>query len=598
MWAEMSPPPPDRLARWLCHPRFFKAVLLLALVISAPTIAIGFYADDYVLLSYLARRIPGSPPWYDLYNFFDGDALRTQANLVSGFPWWTDPGLKLHLVRPLASALFTLEHAVFGHAPLGYHLVSIALYVALVAAAGRLFLRVLPGATGALALFLFAVCDNHLHPVGWIACQHLLLAALPAVLGLLAYLRYREEGWRPGRYLGPLGLGVGLLGGEAALGGAAYWIAYQLAGPVPPGRAAGLRARAAAALPALGLLAYFAAYKVVGGGAANTGGYVDPLASPLRFAAAAAERLPVLLGDALVSMPADLTSALPSGPFVAVGLAAVAGLALLYRACLPAIPERERAALRWLVPGALLALVTSLGGFPGSRLLLLPSLGIAPLLAVVILRGLRRGPSPARAAWPRRAGAGLLAAAHVAIAPLLFLAATASSADIARKLEGVARAAELGAPPRERAFIAAASDPMVTIYPQAILGLESPDALPCWSALSMARASHRLTRTGPSSFTLEPLGRTMLTGAFETLYRAPSAPIPRGYQVTQCGATIRVAEVEDGKPSRLEVDLGAPLEDPGLALLSWRDGRLRRMALPAIGEAVELPWSPGPIGLL
>ncbi|WP_433937435.1 hypothetical protein AB3662_22655 [Sorangium cellulosum] len=588
---------PDRAERWLCHPRFFKAVLLVALALAAPTVAIAFYSDDYIFLCYLEGLIPGSPPWYDLYNFFSGDPRATQARIaLGGMPWWADPELKLHLVRPLTSALITLERAVFGHAPLGYHLVSIALYVALVAAAGGLFFRVLPRATAALALLIFAVNESHMNTAGWISCQHLLLAALPVVLGLLAHLRYREEGWRPGRYLGPLGLGIGLLGGEAALGGAAYWVAYQLLGPAPEGRAAGWRARAASALPAVGLLAYFAAYKAFGGGAANTGGYVDPLATPLRFATAAAERVPILIGNAIAAVPADLSNALPPAPFVALGLASAAGVALLYRACLPAVPERERAALRWLVPGALLALFTTLGGFPGARLLLLPNLGIAPLLAVLVLHGLRRGASPGLASAGRRAGAGLLAVVHVVIAPILFVAGTRASADMARKIEDVARTAEIGAPPRKRVFLAASSDPMASMYPPTIIALESPDAMSCWSMLSMAKAPHRLTRTGPSSFTLAPIGRTMLTGAFEALYRAPSAPIRAGFQVAQCGATIRVAEVEDGRPARIEVDLGAPLEDPGLVLLAWRDGKLRRVAPPAIGEAVELPWSPGPIG--
>ncbi|WP_437321822.1 hypothetical protein [Sorangium sp. So ce385] len=593
----MEPAPPHRFERWLCHPRFFGAVLLLALALAAFTVIVGFYSDDYILLCYLAELIPGSPPWYDLYNFISGDPQKTQASIaLTAIPWWTDPELRLHLVRPLTSALITLERAVFGHAPLGYHLVSIALYIAVVAAAGRLFLRVLPRATAALALLIFAVSASHMQPAGWISCQHFLLTALPVVLGLLAYLRYRDEGWQPGRYLGPLGLGIGLLGGEAALGGAAYWVAYQLAGPVPPGRAAGVRARATAALPVLGLLVYFAAYKAVGGGAAHTGGYVDPLSSPLQFAARAAERLPILLSNALLTVPSELSGALPVGPFIAAGLAATAGLALLYRACLPAIPERERAALRWLVPGALLTLLTTVGGFPGSRVLMLPNLGIAPLLAVLILRGLRPASSPGRAPWARRAGAGFFAVVHVALAPPMFLLATLSNTDAARKLEQVARTAEIGAPPRKRVFLAASSDPMASIYPQAVLALESPEAFSCWSMLSTAKAPHRLTRTGPSSFTLAPLGRTMLVGAFETLYRAPSAPLPPGYEVRQCGATIRVAEVEDGRPSRIEVDLGAPLEDPGLVLLAWRDGGLRRVALPAIGEAVELPWSPGPIG--
>lgn len=589
----------DRVERWLGHPSFFRVVLILALALTAPTIGVAFYADDYVLFAYLEKALPGSPPWYDLYHFTAGASRPAQPSSESvGAPWWAHPELKIHLVRPLTSALLSLERAAFGDAPLGYHVVSIALYVGLVAAAGRLFLRVLPGAAGALAMLIFAVSASHVHPVGWISCQHLLLAALPVVLGLLAYLRYREEGWRPGRYLGPLGLGIGLLGGEAALGGAGYWVAYKLAGPVPPDRAGDVRARAAGAAPVLGLLVYFGAYKAYGGGTANTGGYVDPLANPLAFAASAAARLPALLGNAIMSVPSELMSAFPKGPFIAVGLAATAGIALLYRACLPAIPERERAALRWLVPGALLALCTTLGGFPGSRLLLLPSLGFAPLFAVIVLRGLRRASSPGPAPWLRRAGAGLLGFMHVALAPLLLLAGAGSIADIARKLAEAARTAEIGAPPGKRVFLAAASDPMVAMYPAALLALESPGTLSCWSALSMAKAPHRLTRTGPSSFTLAPIGRPLLTGAFEVLYRAPTAPFRPGDQVTHCGATIRVAEVEDGKPSRIEVDLGAPLDDPGLVLLAWRDGRLRRIAPPAVGEAVELPWSPGPMGLL
>src|SRR5262249_12679231 len=153
------------------------------------------------------------------------------------------------------------------------------------------------------------------------------------------------------------------------------------------------------------------------------------------------------------------------------------------------------------------------------------------------------------------------------------LASTVSSADIARKAEDIARTAEIGAPPRKRVFLAASSDPNASLYPQSIITLDSPNSIPCWSMLSMAKASHRLTRTGASSFTLAPIGQTMLTGPFENLFRARSAPIPPGYQVRQCGATVRVAEVEDGKPSRIEVDLGAPLEDPGLALVAWRDGK-------------------------
>ncbi|WP_437496111.1 hypothetical protein [Sorangium sp. So ce1099] len=593
----MTPDHPARLERWLCHPHFFRGVLLLTAVLAAPSIAVGFYADDYHFFAFLSKKYPGSPPWYDLYRFLTGDARTTRALIeMSGVPWWTDPEIRIHLVRPLASALLALQRALFGDASLPYHLVSIALYLALVAAAGKLFQRALPGAAGALALLIFAISAAHANPVGWISCQHLLLGALSVVLGLLASLRYREEGWRPGRYLGPLGLGVGLLSGEVALGGAGFWVAYQLAGPAPRGSAGGWRARLVSALPVLGLLAYFAVYKAVGGGAARTAAYIEPLSDPLRFAAAAAERLPLLLGHALATIPSELSTALPSGPFIVAALAAVAGAALLYRACLPSIPEAERVALRWLVPGAVLALLVTAGGFPGSRLLLLPNVGFAPLLAVLVVHGLRRGPARGVASHARRAGAGLLGFVHVALAPLLFLLGIRMSADIARSVEEIARTAEIDAPPRKRVFIAASSDPMASTYPAAILVTTSPEALSCWSILSMTKATHRLTRTGASSLALAPVERPMLTGMFETLYRSPEAPLRVGDAIRQCDATIRVAAVEGGRPTRIEVELGTPLEDPELVLLTWRDGRLRRVAPPAVGEVLELPWSIGPTG--
>lgn len=592
---------PGRLERALSHPRALPAILIFTLLLALPSIAIGFYADDYMFQLFLEKTFPNSPPWYDLYRFVPGDVAANRELIEGGaMPWWGHPELKIHLVRPLASAIMTAERWLFGSAPLGYHLFSIACYVALVAAVGRLFHKRLPGATGALAVLIFAVNETHLLPFGWISCQHMLLGALPVVLGLHAYLRYKEEGWRPGLWLGPLGLTLGLLSGETALCGVAYWVVYHLAGPLHD-KSHGWQwwPRVAATLPVLGIGAYFIFYKVVGGGSAHNGAYFEPLSNPLGFARVALERLPVLLGNAILGVPADFSNAFPTGPLVALGVLSTVGLALLYRACLPAIPEGERAALRWLVPGAILSIFPSLGGFPGARLLLVPSIGFAALFAVILRHGFRRieGAGAGRVALSlRRVGAGFLVLVHLILAAPQMAGGSFANAGIARKIESTARAAEIGPQARQRVFVAVASDPMVAIYPWLVIALDDPKALSCWSVLSMTKASHRITRTGPSSFRVAPIGRPMLQSSFEALYRSLDAPLHVGYEVHQCGATVRVTAVEGGKPSEIEVDLGAPLDDAGIVLLAWQDGQLRRVALGAVGEATELPWSPGPTG--
>jgi len=109
--------------------------------------------------------------------------------------------------------------------------------------------------------------------------------------------------------------------------------------------------------------------------------------------------------------------------------------------------------------------------------------------------------------------------------------------------------------------------------------------------VSAAAAPHRLTRTGEQSFTIEPRGAPLL-GGFAALFRTPDRPFAAGDTVAQCGATFRVDAVEDGAPTRWSVDLGPPHDD--VALVAWRDHRLRRVDLPPIGAAIDVPWSPGP----
>jgi hypothetical protein len=577
------------------------AITALALLLALPSLAVGFCTDDYDFRARVESTSRHAPASYDLFRFVRGAEPETHRMIEAGYlPWWSAPDLKLHFVRPLTSLAFALDDTVFGGHALGYHLHSIAWYLVLVALVGLLYRRLLDGATATLALLVFAWSHAHVLAYAWASARHILVGAVPAVLGLVLLVLACERGWRPGRWLAPLALAVGLAGSEAALGAVFFWLSYALLGPRPGAREGQGRSRLKDAAPALILAAvYLVLYRLVGGGARGSGGYHDPLSDPLGFLRLAVTRLPMLLGDALLGVRVELAHVWSEGPLALVGLVAAGIVGLLYLACRRVIPERERVALRWLVPGGIGAALLGVTGFPSGRVLLLPDVGFAALLGVLLHRGfVRQGAGSVLSAGLRVAGAGLLVLVHVVLAPLSSLHVIKKLTHEARRTEAIARRIGREAPASGRVFLVAASDPMVFLYPRGILAETSPEAVRCWSVLSAAKAGHRVTRTGERSLVIEPEGRTLLDGSFDTLFRASDRPFSVGETVEQCGATVRVSAVKDGRPSRVEVDFDTSLDAPELALLVWRDSSLQRFVPPAIGETVELPWSPGPSGVL
>jgi hypothetical protein len=92
----------------------------------------------------------------------------------------------------------------------------------------------------------------------------------------------------------------------------------------------------------------------------------------------------------------------------------------------------------------------------------------------------------------------------------------------------------------------------------------------CWSVGSMAKGTHRLTRTSSSTVLVEALGTTLLEGPFELLYRSPDEP----------------------------VRVGDRLEDSHIRVLAWQGGHLRPVENLRIGHSLDIDWSPGPVGML
>jgi hypothetical protein len=569
--------------RWLAFPRVIWLSLLAALVLTLPTVTVGFISDDYTHLLILEGwPAMGTPS--DLFRFAGGDVEKLQRMVDEGpYPWWTLPELKLAFWRPLSSALAGWDYRLFGRNPVGWHLHSLAWYLGMVALFGALLRRFLPTALGALALFLFAIDGAHFMVAGWIANRNALVASVPALFGLWMHLEWRE--WRRPWAL-PLslaGLAVGLLGGETALGVFAYVLAYELLG----GRG-GVTERVRAIAPAalLGLV-YLGVYKLRGFGAYGSGSYVDPVGEPGRFLLAALVRVPVLLSGLVMEVPADLWLAQGLRPvLVGVGLLGLGLLALLVRAAWPSFSEDERRHGRWLFLGAALSLLPVVATFPSNRLLLVPSLGGSVAVALVLVSAWRSRPR----GWRPRglaAGAGVLALMHLVVAPLLWPAMTLAirqlGAQVEPMLQPLHQQLDWKRLPGQRVVVLPMPNPTVGLYVPILMALRGMPKPLSWWQLSLSPEPHALTRTGPASLELSLTRGHFLTSEFEGVFRGTNHPLPRGARVKLKGMTVTVLDADAEGPTRLGFEFDTPLDDPSFVFLGWKDDALQPVTPPPVG---------------
>jgi hypothetical protein len=569
---------------WVC--------IVVALALAMPSVADGFSSDDDILLPALEGNGVDAAPWYDLY-YFAG--RRLQESIEQGIlPWWSAPDLRLHLVRPLPSALLSLDHALFGRAAVGYHLHSLLWLGALLVLARKFFLSVLDRPAANLALAVFAFSPSFTLAARLVAARHILVTAVAVTAGLLLLL---EESSSKRRWTAACAFVVGLAGGEGGLAGLAFWAMYELLGP----SASPLRARVRRVFaPGLIGLAYLVVYAIVDGGARQMDLYVDPLHEPVEFLKAVSTRVPMLLGNVVWLADAGLGVFWP-GPVIALGVAGVWMVAWIFGKASPNVPPLEKASLRWLVPGALLATLGVSGGMPGGRELVLPSLGFAPLVATILTHGWRRLTDESTPTMSvRRSVVAWLFMLHVVLAPVATLGTWAlvrrsalATIETARQLRDAAGGAR-------RVILLSASDPAIWIYGLRLARREPSGSTKeaCWWVASATKADHRMTQLGSHGFSLETLGTTFLSGDTERMYRAKRVPLAVGAAVAQCGSSVRVAAAVDGRPTRVDVQVDSALDDPDVALLTWRNGHIERVSFTEVASGLTIPWSPGPLGML
>ncbi len=519
---------------------------------------------------------------FGYYSFFLPDAAWQRSVRELWFlPWYAAPGLRASFLRPISSYSLHLDHLIAPGSAAFAHAQSIGWYLALVAATGVLYRRLLtPTWIAALATLVFAVAQGHGMDVGWVANRNALCAMTFATIALSLHVTWRARGSRSAAVAAPVALLLGLLSGEMALCVTAYFFSYAVFVDGGP-----WRDRLLSLVPgAVVCLAWQAAYRVLGYGAGGSGVYIDPVTEPTRYIVAVAERLPALLMGALTPVAADVTLLLPpehAWMLAVFGLALVGGIFWVLRPWL-----RTSATARFFVVGAVISALPLCATFASDRLLLPVTIGTCGFLAEIFGQWASRRPP----VWLSRPSARVVVVAmivtHLLIAPLALPYRTYAP----KVLGGIFHDAAATLDPFDDEIdgrtLVFASTPDFFFGPVST-SHRAPNGHPWprrmrtlhtgWRGCRIAREDQRTVRVTSNT--------RFLPSLFDRLLTHPDRHFEVGQSFDTSDTTIEVTAVDiDGWPTEIRAEFDRPLEDPSLLWVVWTRDGYARFALPAVGE--------------
>lgn len=550
---------------------------------------------------------PGLGP-FTLYQFANGNP-KWMSEIISNafFPWFTSLDWKVNFCRPLSSGLIALNHEICGLKPLGYTIHSLLWYMVLISILGLLVKRIVPTRQGRcyhpvtyLTLIIFAFSTSHMLMLFYGAARWLLIATTLALAGLLAHLKWREQGWKPGRYLSIIAFFLALLSGEAALAVLAYLAAYEFFGSQKP-----VKNRIKALMPtALLVFVYLIYYRLMNYGTASQDLYINPMTDPVSFITALPTRLASMFGEMFFRIISllGIDPIVPSMDWITIlaGAAALFLCGLLFYPVWSNASIDQRRKTRWLIIGSVAAMFPLASGYPCPRVAMIPFIGGSVVLAFILhhwwhklsrKRNIRQNlKSPG--AWIGGLVIIVLFFLHLVFSPYLWFAATREFKKYLDNREEFNRKCTVLNEflSHQEAIILNTSESVDltndVYYYRKINRLPLPGA---WWQLSYSHHKHHYLRTGEDKLELEIIDGSMFNH-YPSLYvlRSSRTPLRIEEVIKFSSLQITILEVNENGPTRIEFKFDRSLDDERYLFFKFQDGTLHTVPPPSIGQNITL----------
>lgn len=394
-----------------------RTIFVLTAVFYLPATVGGYILDDHFHLLVLTDLVSAFEKDWNLFSFVHSPAEVRILREAGVTTWWMSDDFRLDFYRPVASLTHWLDFRLFGEDPVAAHFTSIAWLVASVVLVHRVLSRFIAPRSPALLLSVavFAFDDSHALNVHWLANRSDVVGGVFCLAAFIGWLRLRE-GARFGHLLLFGGFVAALLSKESSVVFPAVVLAHELILPDRPTSAVleQLRPRVWVHAALFGLVtAYVVAYFALGHGP-RTLYYLNPLETPLRWIG---QYFRSALFNAVILATGVPLHVLSPSPVREQPVAFAASVTVMLSFCGLVWKFLRADRQAWFfVAWILIAQGIIASAYPDSRLLFLPSIAFAYLVARVAQEAFRHRDTwrPARVALAGVLGLHLVAAPGLA----------------------------------------------------------------------------------------------------------------------------------------------------------------------------------------